>query len=143
MQTYYDTANQNMSQYTDYPDVDSIPVQVLVKKQYAWVTYGEAKSNGYDIIDDSYIKAYTTDGRQSVTLYAYWKNYAESCETNLNILKNGGRLYSVRKADFESTSSINPDYNVPSSATIQATGKIVSNSVINHSVTPSDGASNV
>lgn len=141
MQTYYDTANQNMSQYTDYPDVDSIPVQVLVKKQYAWVTYGEAKSNGYDIIDDSYIKAYTTDGRQSVTLYAYWKNYAESCETNLNILKNGGRLYSVRKADFESTSSINPDYNVPSSATIQATGKIVSNSVINHSVTPSDGAS--
>lgn len=141
MQTYYDTANQNMSQYTDYPDVDSIPVKVLVKKQEGWVTYGEAKSNGYDIIDDSYIKAYTTDGRQSVTLYAYWKNYAQSCETNLNILKNGGRLYSVRKADFESTSSINPDYNVPSSATIQATGKIVSNSVINHSVTPSDGAS--
>lgn len=141
MQTYYDTANQNMSQYTDYAEVDDIPVQVLVKKQYAWVTYGEAKSKGYNIVDDSYLKAYTTDSRQSVTLYAYWKNYAESCETNLNILKNGGRLYSVRKADFESTSSINPDYNISSSATIQATGKIVSNSVINHSITPSDGAS--
>lgn len=141
MQTYYDTANQNMSQYTDYAEVDDIPVQVLVKKQYAWVTYGEAKSKGYNIVDDSYLKAYTTDSRQSVTLYAYWKNYAESCETNLNILKNGGRLYSVRKADFESTSSINPDYNVSSSTTIQATGKIVSNSVVNHSVTPSDGAS--
>ena len=141
MQTYYDTANQNMSQYTDYAEVDDIPVQVLVKKQYAWVTYGEAKSKGYNIVDDSYLKAYTTDSRQSVTLYAYWKNYAESCETNLDILKNGGRLYSVRKADFESTSSINPDYNISSSATVQATGKIVSNSVVNHSVTPSDGAS--
>lgn len=26
MQSYYDAASQNMSQYTDYPDVDSIPV---------------------------------------------------------------------------------------------------------------------
>lgn len=146
MQTYYDTANQNMSQYTDYPDVDSIPVYAtwksgLISKKEGWVTYGEAKSGGYTITDGSYIAAYTTDDRHNVTLYAYWKNYAESCETNLNILKNGGRLYSVRKADFESTNSINPDYNVSSSTTIQATGKIVSNSVMNHSITPSDGAS--
>lgn len=145
MQTYYDTANQNMSQYTDYPDVDSIPVYAtwksgLISKKEGWVTYGEAKSGGYTITDGSYIAAYTTDDRHNVTLYAYWKNYAESCETNLNILKNGGRLYSVRKADFESTNSINPDYNVSSSTTIQATGKIVSNSVMNHSITPSDGA---
>lgn len=146
MQSYYDAASQNMSQYTDYPDVDSIPVYAtwkpgLFSKTEGWVTYGEAKSGGYTITDDSYIAAYTTDDRHTVTLYTYWKNYAQACESNINILKNGGRLYSVRKADFESTESINSDYNIPASSTVQATGKIVSSKVENHSVNPSGGAS--
>lgn len=146
MQSYYDAASQNMSQYTDYPDVDSIPVYAkwvgfLFKEEQGWVTYGEAKKNNYEILDSSGVKTYTTDDRHTVTLYTYWKNYAQACETNLNILKNGGRLYSVRKADFESTESINPDYNIPASSTVQATGKIVSAKVENHSVNPSGGAS--
>lgn len=146
MQSYYDAASQNMSQYTDYPDVDSIPVYAkwvgfLFQEEQGWVTYGEAKKNDYEILDSSGIKTYTTDDRHTVTLYTYWKNYAQACETNLNILKNGGRLYSVRKADFESTESINPDYNIPASSTVQATGKIVSAKVENHSVNPSGGAS--
>lgn len=146
MQSYYDAASKNMSQYTDYPDVDSIPVYAkwvgfLFKEEQGWVTYGEAKKNDYEILDSSGVKTYTTDDRHTVTLYTYWKNYAQACETNLNILKNGGRLYSVRKADFESTESINPDYNIPASSTVQATGKIVSAKVENHSVNPSGGAS--
>lgn len=146
MQSYYDAASQNMSQYTDYPDVDSIPVYAkwvgfLFKEEQGWVTYGEAKKNNYEILDSSGVKTYTTDDRHTVTLYTYWKNYTQACETNLNILKNGGRLYSVRKADFESTESINPDYNIPASSTVQATGKIVSAKVENHSVNPSGGAS--
>ena len=146
MQSYYDAASQNMSQYTDYPDVDSIPVYAkwvgfLFQEKQGWVTYGEAKKNDYEILDSSGVKTYTTDDRHTVTLYTYWKNYAQACETNLNILKNGGRLYSVRKADFESTESINPDYNIPASSTVQATGKIVSAKVENHSVNPSGGAS--
>lgn len=146
MQSYYDAASQNMSQYTDYPDVDSIPVYAkwvgfLFQEEQGWVTYGEAKKNDYEILDSSGVKTYTTDDRHTVTLYTYWKNYAQACETNLKILKNGGRLYSVRKADFESTESINPDYNIPTSSTVQATGKIVSAKVENHSVNPSGGAS--
>lgn len=146
MQSYYDAASQNMSQYTDYPDVDSIPVYAkwvgfLFQEEQGWVTYGEAKKNDYEILDSSGVKTYTTDDRHTVTLYTYWKNYTQACETNLNILKNGGRLYSVRKADFESTESINPDYNIPTSSTVQATGKIVSAKVENHSVNPSGGAS--
>nr|DAJ33034.1 MAG TPA: tail protein [Caudoviricetes sp.] len=146
MQSYYDAASQNMSQYTDYPDVDSIPVYAkwvgfLFQEEQGWVTYGEAKKNDYEILDSSGVKTYTTDDRHTVTLYTYWKNYAQACETNLKILKNGGRLYSVRKADFESTESINPDYNIPASSTVQATGKIVSAKVENHSVNPSGGAS--
>ena len=141
MQSYYDAASQNMSQYTDYPDVDSIPVYAKYSNTEGWVTYGEAKSQGYTIVDDSYIATYTTDDRHSVTLYAYWKNYSQACESNINILKNGGRLYSVRKADFESAQSINPDYNIPASSTAQATGKIVSSKVEGHSISPSGGAS--
>lgn len=145
MQSYYDAASQNMSQYTDYPDVDSIPVRATWTEWFQqhdeMVTYGEAIRNDYKIVDDSNIGKLTTDDRRTVTLYTYWKNYTQACETNLNILKNGGRLYSVRKADFESTESINPDYNIPASSTVQATGKIVSAKVENHSVNPSGGAS--
>lgn len=145
MQSYYDAASQNMSQYTDYPDVNSIPVRATWTEWFQqhdeMVTYGEAIRNDYKIVDDSNIGKLTTDDRRTVTLYTYWKNYTQACETNLNILKNGGRLYSVRKADFESTESINPDYNIPASSTVQATGKIVSAKVENHSVNPSGGAS--
>lgn len=145
MQSYYDAASQNMSQYTDYPDVDSIPVRATWTEWFQqhdeMVTYGEAIRNDYKIVDDSNIGKLTTDDRRTVTLYTYWKNYTQACETNLNILKNGGRLYSVRKADFESTESINPDYNIPASSTVQATGKIVSAKVESHSVNPSGGAS--
>lgn len=145
MQSYYDAANQNMGLYTDYPDVDSIPVQATwtewFQQHNEMVTYGEAIRNNYKIVDDSNIARLTTDDRHTVTLYTYWKNYAQACETNLNILKNGGRLYSVRKVDFEDENSRNSDYNIPASSTVQATGKIVSSKVNNHSITPDGGAS--
>lgn len=145
MQTYYDTAQQNMSLYTEYSEVDKLLVYakwtpLLIEKQ-GYVTYGEAKKNGYTIVDYYQVATYTTDDTHTVTRYAYWKNYSQACEANLNILKTSGKLYSARKEDFVLTSSednpINADYNVASNATLIANGKGVAKEVKNHEITPS------
>ena len=146
MQTYYDTAQQNMSLYTDYSVLDKLQVYAkwksfIVEKE-GYVTYGEAKSKGYTIVDYYEVDRYTTDSNRNVTLYAYWKNYSQACEANLNILKTGGKLYNVRKIDFEDVEdenqkTRNADFNVPSDSTLIATGESVSTEVENHSITPS------
>lgn len=148
MQTYCDAAQQNMSLYTDYSDLSKLQVYAkwksfLVEKS-GIVTYGEAKSKGYTITDYYEVAEYTTDSNYNVTLYAYWKNYAQACEANLSILKNGGKLYNIRKIDFESVEdeekrTRNPDFNVSSTSTLVATGENLEASVTNHNVTPSSG----
>lgn len=137
MQTYYNTAQQNMSLYTDYSDVNNLQVvaQTLLGKT-VYETYAEARKKGHTITDYYQVKAYTTDARMTITRYAYWKNYSQACESNLTILQNGGKLYSVRKEDFEVEGSINADYNVSSSATISATGENIASSVSEHNVNP-------
>lgn len=146
MQTYYDAAQQNMSLYTDYSDVDNLLVTVEYTEWFQTkqkqITYGEAKKGGYKIINYYQVVEYTTDDTYTVTLYAYWKNYSQACEANLNILKEGGRLYSVRKIDFEDVEdeegyTRNQDYNIPSTATVIATGENIASEVLNHSISPS------
>lgn len=138
MQTYYDAAQQNMSLYTDYSDIDKLLVQT---NNNQLIEYGEAKKKGATIKDYYQVRLYTTDSTYRVTLYAYWKNYAQACESNLTILKEGGKLYSVRAEDFQTStgdeSTINPDYNASSDATILKTGDNLETDVKNHSVTPS------
>ncbi len=146
MQTYCDTAQQNMSLYTDYSVLDKLQVYAkwksfIVEKE-GYVTYGEAKSKGYTIVDYYEVDRYTTDSNRNVTLYAYWKNYSQACEANLNILKTGGKLYNVRKIDFEDVEdenqrTRNADFNVPSDSALIATGESISTEVKNHSVMPS------
>ena len=137
MQIYYNTAQQNMSLYTEYSDVDNLQViaRTLLGKT-VYETYSEAKKKGHTITDYYQVKSYTTDSRMTVTRYAYWKNYSQACEANIDILENGGKLYSVRQEDFEIEGSLNSDYNVPSTARPIATGESISNSVLNHSVNP-------
>lgn len=146
MQTYYDTAQQNMSLWTEYADIDKMMVYVqkrilfgTITVKEGWVEYGQAKSNGWPIVGEleTYIGNYVTDSNLNVTRYTYWKNYSYGCETNLNILKTGGKLYSVRAEDFSVTGSLNADYNVVSGSTIVATGEGIAPEVINHSITPS------
>lgn len=146
MQTYYDAAQQSMSLYTDYSELDKLQVyakwKVLLVEKSGIVTYGEAKAKGYTITDYYEVAQYTTDSNHNVTLYAYWKNYSQACEANLEILKNGGKLYNVRKIDFEAVEdeqkrSRNADFNVQANATIVATGESISSEVVNHSITPS------
>lgn len=146
MQTYYDAAQQSMSLYTDYSELDKLRVwakwKVLLVEKSGIVTYGEAKAKGYTITDYYEVAQYTTDSNHNVTLYAYWKNYSQACEANLEILKNGGKLYNVRKIDFEAVEdeqkrSRNADFNVQANATIVATGESISSEVVNHSITPS------
>lgn len=146
MQTYLDAAQQNMSQYTDYSDLDNLQVYASWREGWTdkegYVTFGEAKRNGYAITNYYEVAQYTTDNRYTVTLYNYWKNYSQACESNLNILQSGGKLYSVRKEDFEAVSddnaaSRNADYNVPAGVAIVATGDSLSNEVRNHSLKPS------
>lgn len=141
MQTYYDTANQQMSLYTDYSDLDKLNVIVEVLGRKFQVTYGRAKSNNWNIVDYYELKHYTTGGAYNVTWYAYWRNYAQACEANLKILKEGGKLYSAKKVDFESSESINPDYNVSSFSKVIATGKELSRQVVGHNVIPVDNSS--
>ena len=150
MQTYYDSCQQNMSLYTDYSNLDKLQVYAtwtdfLLPKE-GYVEYGIAKAKNYTIKDYYQVKQYTTDDTYRVTLYAYWKNYSQACEANLNVLQNGGKLYSVRKEDFEDIGSDtepsrNADYNVSSSSALVANGDTVSNKVRSHSVTPSGAAS--
>lgn len=141
MQTYLDTSNQQMSLYTDYSDVNKLNVIVEVDGVQGKATYGEAKSHNWKIVSYYEVEYYTTDSRHTVTKYAYWRNYAQACEANLSILKNGGKLYSVHKGDFESADKLNSDYNVASFSHVVATGKLLSNRVNNHSVVPTDNAS--
>lgn len=139
MQTYYDVAQQSMSLYTDYSDLDELLVVVRTALGATkYVTYREAKKRpGYTIIDYYQVKSFTTDDNMLVTKYAYWKNYSQACEANLSILKDGGKLYSVRQEDFEVEGSINADYNIPSTATPIANGENLSNEVLNHNLAPS------
>lgn len=142
MQTYCDAAQQNMSLYTDYPDVDKIPVYAtkgLIFKQQGWIEYGQAKKEGWTISGElkDYLRSYTTDDNLNVTKYAYWKNYAQALESNIEILKTGGTLYSCRAEDFSVEDSLNSDYNVSSSTKIMATGESVSPEVTDHNITPS------
>lgn len=148
MQTYYDAAQQNMALYTDYAEVDKIPVYAEKKgflgigDKKGFIEYGKAKSGGYTVSDASknaYIRPWCTDDNMNVTLYTYWKNYSYGCEQNLNILKTGGKLYSVRTEDFKATQDIelNADYNVPSGSAIIANGDGISSEVENHNLTPS------
>ena len=127
MQIYYNTAQQNMSLYTEYSDVDNLQViaRTLLGKT-VYETYSEAKKKGHTITDYYQVKSYTTDSRMTVTRYAYWKNYSQACEANIDILENGGKLYSVRQEDFEIEGSLNSDYNVPSTARPIATGESIS-----------------
>ena len=142
MQSYYEIAQQNMSLYTDYSDLDKLLVYAekgVLVKQEGYIEYKKAKNEGWTIKDYYQVAEFTTDGGRSVTKYSYWKNYSQACESNLEILKSGGKLYSVRAEDFSVEGSINSIYNVKSDATIAATGDKVSNEVKDHSVTPSDG----
>ena len=152
MQSFFDTAQQNMSLYTDYSDIDKL--KVYVKKKNDPVTFGDAKKNKWQITNyyevDEYTLFATTSGTGTdadrITKYAYWKAYSQACEANLKILKEGGKLYLVRKSDFESTdgsyeepSDKNPnlDYTIPTSKLPQANGDSISDKVSNHSITPS------
>ena len=146
MQAYCDAAQQNMSLYTDYSEIDKIPVYAekkiifdIITVQKGWIEYGQAKKEGWTILGElkDYLGSYTTDSNLNVTKYAYWKNYAQALESNIEILKNGGTLYSYRAEDFSVEGSINPDYNKSSSAEIIATGDGISPNVIDHNITPS------
>nr|DAE24490.1 MAG TPA: tail protein [Siphoviridae sp. ctyvQ1] len=139
MQSYYETAQQNMSVYTDYSELDKLIVEAKKGGRTEYIEYGKAKREGWTISNYLEVAQFTTDTSHSVTRYAYWKNYSQACESNLEILKSGGRLYSVRAEDFSVEGSINSAYNVKSDATIVATGDKVSSEVKNHSITPSDG----
>lgn len=148
MQTYYDSAQQNMSLYTDYSDVDNLQVYAkwssFLSSKEGYVTFGEAKKNNYTIIDYYQVAEYTTDSNHNITLYAYWKNYSQACEANMNILKNGGKLYTVKKEDFTDigdteTPSRNQDYNVPANSALVANGDSISDNVVDHSITPETG----
>ena len=142
MQAYCDAAQQNMSLYTDYADLDKIPVYAtkgIIFKKTGWIEYGQAKREGWTIQGElsNYLRSYTTDDNLNVTKYAYWKNYSQALEANINILKTGGKLYSCRAEDFSITDSFNADYNVSSSTAVVATGESISSEVIGHSITPS------
>lgn len=146
MQAYCDAAQQNMSLYTDYSEVDKIPVYAekkiifdIITIQKGWIEYGQAKREGWTISGElkDYLGPYTTDSNLNVTKYAYWKNYAQALESNIKILKTGGTLYSCRAEDFSVEGSINSDYNRSSSAEIIATGDSISPGVIDHNITPS------
>ena len=146
MQAYCDAAQQNMSLYTDYSEVDKIPVYAekkiifdIITVQKGWIEYGRAKREGWTIQGDlsNYLRNYTTDDNLNVTKYAYWKNYSQALEANINILKTGGKLYSCRAEDFSITDSFNADYNVSSSTAVVATGNSIASEVIDHSITPS------
>lgn len=148
MQTYYDSAQQNMSLYTDYSDIDNLQVYAkwssFLSSKEGYVTFGEAKKNNYTIIDYYQVAEYTTDSNHNITLYAYWKNYSQACEANMNILKNGGKLYTVKKEDFTDignteTPSRNQDYNVPANSALVANGDSISDNVVDHSITPETG----
>lgn len=142
MQAYCDAAQQNMSLYTDYADLDKIPVYAtkgIIFKKTGWIEYGQAKREGWTIQGDlsNYLRNYTTDDNLNVTKYAYWKNYSQALEANINILKTGGKLYSCRAEDFSVEGSLNADYNMSSGSAIVATGESVASEVVNHSITPS------
>ena len=140
MQMYYDTAQQNMSLYTDYSDLNNLQVVARTSLgKTVYETYADAKKHGHTITDYYQVKSFTTNSSMTVTRYAYWKNYSQACESNLNILKNGGKLYSVRQEDFEIEDHLNQDYNVPSGSVLVANGSNISSNVINHSITPSYG----
>lgn len=142
MQSYYEIAQQQMSLYTDFSELDKLLVYAekgTLYKQEGYIEYGKAKREGWTIKDYYQVDENTTDKSRTVTLYSYWKNYSQACESNLEILKNGGRLYSVKAEDFSVGGSKNQDYNVKSDATISATGEMVENEVKGHNVTPSSG----
>lgn len=144
-QTYYDVAQQNMSLYTDYSELDKLQVYAEWKEflstKSGYVEYGEAKKNNYTIKDYYQVDQYTVNSNRRITLYAYWKNYSQACESNLQILRAGGKLYSVRDQDFKQENVYNADYIVSSDATIVANGRIISSNVEDHNLTPGGAAS--
>lgn len=160
MQTYCDAAKQNMSAYSDYSTADNEYVTIsrvtilgnirTKKVTYRkWLDVYSHSSKDWEIVDYGNIEQITIPGT-STTWYSYWKNYTKGLEANIEDYENSTvdkkRFHSFNKSDFvageDGNLPINAEYKYTEWSYVSShpQGDIYSNKVVDHSITPTDGA---